>query len=105
MNVIAEANPDMKGLIGKMMNDTTVSPEEEKLIEEKFIGQYYGELFQARAQAIKDFGPSAAAWFKDFDEILEVKKEINKSRMDDIIEGINVPSNPQMKQLNFTLSN
>ena len=37
---------------------------------------------------------------------VDVSDDINVVKsLDDIIEGINVPSNPQMKQLNFTLSN
>jgi len=92
MDVMAEANPDMKPIIGKFMNDSTITDDEKAFLEKNFIGGSFKELFDARAQAIKDFWPSAASWFKDFEDIINVKNELYKTRMDDITENMKAPT-------------
>lgn len=92
MDVMSEANPDMKGIIWNMMNASTITDDEKTFIEKNFIGGSFKELFNARSQAIKDFGPSAASWFKDFEDIISVKNELYKTRMDDVLEGMKAPT-------------
>lgn len=91
MEIMMEANPDKAGIIRNMVNNTTITDDEKSFLEEKFIGGSFKELFESRAQAIKDFWPSAASWFKDFEDIIEVKNELYKTRMDDINESMVAP--------------
>lgn len=91
MDVMVEANPEMKPIISGFMNASTITDDEKAFLEKNFIGGSFKELFDTRAQAIKDFWPSAAAWFKDFEDIISVKNELYKTRMDDITEGMKAP--------------
>jgi hypothetical protein len=50
-----EANPEKKNIIQGMMNDNTVTDTEKDFLTDKFIGGSFKELFDQRAQAIKDF--------------------------------------------------
>ncbi len=98
-----EANPNHKGMIQAMMNRPTVDEQEKEFLLDKFIGGSFKELFDQRAQAMNDFGPQAAAWFKDFDQILNVKKEIYKERSDDVLENMTAPV-VDYNRLNFSVN-
>ena len=101
IELMMEANPDRKAVIKNMFDSPTISDEEKTFIEDKFIGGSFKQLFDARAQAIKDFWPQAAAWFKDFDQIIQVKNEIYKTRLDDVLEDTKAPI-INYNQLNFS---
>ena len=89
---MAEANPEMKGVIWTMVNATTVSDQEKEFLLKHFIGGSFKQIFDAKAQAIKDFWPTATSWFDDFNDILNVKKELYAERMDDLLEGMTAPT-------------
>lgn len=103
MDLMIQANPDRKSIITNMMNAPTVTDDEKDFLIDKFIGGSFKELFDTRTQAIKDFGPNAAAWFKDFETIIQVKNEIYKTRMDDVLEGMNAPV-VDYNKLNFAVN-
>lgn len=103
MELMMEANPNHKGMIQAMMNRPTVDEQEKEFLLDKFIGGSFKELFDQRAQAMNDFGPQAAAWFKDFDQILNVKKEIYKERSDDVLENMTAPI-VDYNRLNFSVN-
>jgi len=91
MQVMSEANPDMAPLIANFTKSSTISDEEKEFLEKNFIQGSFKEVFEARTQAIKDFGPQASAWFKDWEEIINVKNEIYKTRMDDLTDSMVAP--------------
>lgn len=103
MELMMEANPEKKAIFQNMMNEPTISDTEKDFLTDKFIGGSFKELFDQRAQAIKDFWPQAAAWFKDFDQIIQVKNELYKTRMDDVLEGTTAPV-VDYNRLNFSVN-
>jgi len=55
MELMMEANPEKKSIFQNMMNESTISDTEKDFLTDKFIGGSFKELFDQRAQAIKDF--------------------------------------------------
>ena len=92
LDIMEETNPDLAFWIKEFRTSDVITDREEEFIKKNFVGWSFKQLFDARTQAIKDFWPSAAAWFNDFEDIINVTKWFYKTRMDDITENMVAPT-------------
>lgn len=91
LETMMELNPQNAGMIQRFKEDKWLSWEEREFIKTHFEWWTFKELFSMRADAIKNFWPSAAANFNEYDEIIQVQKLADKDRRNDIMENMQSP--------------
>lgn len=91
LDTMMELNPQMAWKIKQFRDDKSLSWEEREFISTHFEWGTFKELFDMRAEAIKNFWPLAAANFKQYDQIIEVKKLADKDLRNDMMENMKSP--------------
>lgn len=101
--IMKEIDPDMKDILSVWSKDTVISEKEEAYLKKNLFGhESIKQMLDLRSRMIAEQWPAAAAYFKEYQEIIDLYKTFNASAIDDYIDrSKSIPSNYDLKNLRF----
>jgi len=104
LSVMKEGNPEVAALIDSFKTNDTITEQETNFIKKHLLGSdSIKQMMDLRSQMIKEQWPWAAAYFKDYQSLLDISKDLNNTKEDDLIENMNTPT-WNVKNLFFKVS-